>query len=35
MGDLLQFCRYIPMLAEYVHREGGRLVWNSFPQMAA
>jgi len=33
MGDLLQFCRYIPMLAEYVHREGGRLVWNSFPQM--
>jgi Flp pilus assembly protein TadD len=35
MGDLLQFCRYIPMLAERVHREGGRLVWNSFPQMGA
>lgn len=33
MGDLLQFCRYIPPLAERVHREGGRLVWNSFPQM--
>lgn len=35
MGDLLQFCRYVPMLAERVHREGGRLVWNSFPQMGA
>lgn len=35
MGDLLQFCRYIPLLAERVHREGGRLVWNSFPQMGA
>lgn len=35
MGDLLQFCRYIPMLAERVHREGGRLIWNSFPQMGA
>ncbi|RKR43536.1 tetratricopeptide repeat protein [Paraburkholderia sp. BL17N1] len=35
MGDLLQFCRYIPMLAERVHREGGHLVWNSFPQMGA
>ncbi|TDG24279.1 hypothetical protein EYW47_11360 [Paraburkholderia silviterrae] len=34
-GDLLQFCRYIPMLAERVHREGGKLVWNSFPQMGA
>ncbi|WP_043284176.1 hypothetical protein [Paraburkholderia oxyphila] len=34
-GDLLQFCRYVPMLAERVHREGGRLVWNSFPQMGA
>jgi hypothetical protein len=33
MGDLLQFCRYIPLLAERVHREGGRIVWNSFPQM--
>ncbi|HZZ02961.1 tetratricopeptide repeat-containing glycosyltransferase family protein [Paraburkholderia sp.] len=35
MGDVLQFSRYIPMLAERVHREGGRLVWNSFPQMGA
>ncbi|HYS67488.1 MAG TPA: tetratricopeptide repeat protein [Paraburkholderia sp.] len=35
MGDLLQFCRYIPMLAERVHRDGGRLIWNSFPQMGA
>ncbi|KAA1015188.1 tetratricopeptide repeat protein [Paraburkholderia panacisoli] len=35
MGDVLQFCRYIPMLAERVHREGGRLHWNSFPQMGA
>ncbi|WP_052420950.1 hypothetical protein [Paraburkholderia ferrariae] len=35
MGDLLQFCRYVPLLAERVHREGGRLVWNSFAQMGA
>jgi ADP-heptose:LPS heptosyltransferase len=35
MGDLLQFCRYVPLLAGRVHREGGRLVWNSFPQMGA
>jgi Flp pilus assembly protein TadD len=35
MGDVLQFCRYIPMLAKRVHDEGGRLVWNSFPQMGA
>jgi Flp pilus assembly protein TadD len=35
MGDLLQFCRYVPLLAERVHREGGRLSWNSFPQMGA
>ncbi|HEX3378359.1 MAG TPA: tetratricopeptide repeat protein [Paraburkholderia sp.] len=33
MGDLLQFCRYIAPLAARVHREGGRVVWNSFPQM--
>ncbi|WP_175891616.1 tetratricopeptide repeat protein [Burkholderia cepacia] len=33
MGDLLQFCRFIPQLSEFVHRQGGRLVWNSFPQM--
>ncbi|MFL9867684.1 tetratricopeptide repeat protein [Paraburkholderia fungorum] len=35
MGDVLQFSRYIPLLASRVHREGGRLVWNSFPQMGA
>jgi hypothetical protein len=35
MGDLMQFSRYVPMLAERVHREGGRLVWNSFPQMGS
>ncbi|MFM0019871.1 tetratricopeptide repeat protein [Paraburkholderia azotifigens] len=35
MGDLLQFCRYVPLLAERVRREGGRLSWNSFPQMGA
>jgi len=33
MGDVLQFSRYIPLVAERVHREGGRLAWNSFPQM--
>jgi tetratricopeptide (TPR) repeat protein len=35
MGDLLQVCRFIPLLAERVHAQGGRLVWNSFPQMGA
>ncbi|AXL52473.1 tetratricopeptide TPR_2 repeat protein [Paraburkholderia caffeinilytica] len=35
MGDVLQFSRYIPLLAERVHRQGGRLIWNSFPQMSA
>ncbi|WP_176059045.1 tetratricopeptide repeat protein [Paraburkholderia sp. BCC1876] len=35
MGDVLQFSRYIPMLADRVHREGGRVIWNSFPQMGA
>ncbi|AOJ69924.1 MULTISPECIES: hypothetical protein [Burkholderia] len=33
MGDLLQFARFVPALAERVHREGGRLEWNAFPQM--
>ncbi|WP_321956173.1 hypothetical protein [Burkholderia cenocepacia] len=31
LGDALQFCRYVPLLAERVHREGGRIVWNAFP----
>ncbi|OJA66666.1 hypothetical protein BGV71_31530, partial [Burkholderia ubonensis] len=35
MGDVLQFCRFIAPLAERVHREGGRLAWNTFPQMGA
>lgn len=35
MGDLLQFCRFVVPLAEHVHREGGRIEWNSFPQMGA
>ncbi|MGF6244109.1 Flp pilus assembly protein TadD [Paraburkholderia sp. GAS38] len=35
MGDLLQCCRYIPLLAARVHAQGGRVVWNSFPQMGA
>ncbi|CAD6543065.1 tetratricopeptide repeat protein [Paraburkholderia sabiae] len=35
MGDVLQFCRFIPLLAQRVHREGGRIVWNSFAQMGA
>lgn len=33
MGDVLQFCRYVPLLADYVHARGGALVWNTFPQM--
>jgi len=33
MGDVLQFCRYIPTLAARVHLEGGRIVWNSFAPM--
>ncbi|WP_436407649.1 tetratricopeptide repeat protein [Burkholderia seminalis] len=35
LGDVLQFCRYVPLLAERVRREGGRLVWNAFPVMGA
>lgn len=35
MGDLLQFSRYIPALAARVHNEGGRVVWNTYPQMQA
>ncbi|WP_240655871.1 hypothetical protein [Paraburkholderia phosphatilytica] len=35
MGDLLQFCRFVPILAERVHREGGALTWDAFPQMGA
>lgn len=29
-GDQLLGSRYVPLLAERVHREGGRLVWNTF-----
>lgn len=35
VGDLLQFCRLIPQLSERVHPEGGRLVWNVFPETFA
>ncbi|HEY1999463.1 hypothetical protein [Paraburkholderia sp.] len=35
MGDLLQCCRFVPQLAARVHAEGGRILWNSFPQMGA
>jgi hypothetical protein len=35
MGDLLQCCRFIPLLAAHVHAQGGRVIWNSFPQMGA
>jgi tetratricopeptide (TPR) repeat protein len=31
-GDVMQFCRLIPKLAEMAHAQGGRLLWNSFPQ---
>ncbi|CAJ0809144.1 hypothetical protein LMG19083_04858 [Ralstonia psammae] len=31
MGDILQFCRYVPLLAQVVHAQGGRLVWNTAP----
>ncbi|RQR38589.1 tetratricopeptide repeat protein [Burkholderia sp. Bp9142] len=33
LGDVLQFVRFVAPLAERVHREGGRLVWNTFPQV--
>ncbi|MBY4715638.1 tetratricopeptide repeat protein [Burkholderia cepacia] len=33
LGDVLQFCRFVAPLAERVHREGGRLIWNTFPQV--
>ncbi|WP_069706273.1 hypothetical protein [Burkholderia seminalis] len=33
LGDVLQFCRYVAPLAERVHREGGWLAWNTFPQV--
>ncbi|AJY27243.1 tetratricopeptide repeat family protein (plasmid) [Burkholderia thailandensis 34] len=33
MGDVLQFCRLIPLIAEKVHLEGGRIKWNTFPQL--
>ncbi|KFG94781.1 hypothetical protein GQ56_0124100 [Burkholderia paludis] len=35
LGDVLQFCRFVEPLAERVHREGGRLVWNTFPAVGA
>ncbi|MCA8003179.1 tetratricopeptide repeat-containing glycosyltransferase family protein [Burkholderia metallica] len=35
LGDVLQFSRYVPLLAKRVHREGGRIVWNVFPALGA
>ncbi|KVH32918.1 hypothetical protein [Burkholderia cepacia] len=35
LGDVLQFCRFVAPLAERVHREGGRLIWNTFPLVGA
>ncbi|WP_277189294.1 hypothetical protein [Caballeronia sp. BR00000012568055] len=35
MGDVLQFCRLVPALAQRVHEAGGRIEWNAFPQMSA
>ncbi|PXX26224.1 MULTISPECIES: hypothetical protein [Burkholderia] len=35
LGDVLQFSRYLPLLAKRVHREGGRIVWNVFPELGA
>ncbi|MGS0893565.1 hypothetical protein ACVBGC_13645 [Burkholderia stagnalis] len=35
LGDVLQFCRFVAPLAERVHREGGRLAWNTFPLVGA
>jgi len=32
-GDVLQFCRFIVPLATRVHRAGGKLAWNTFPQV--
>lgn len=29
-GDVLQFCRFVPMLAKQVHAQGGKLVWVTF-----
>ena len=31
-GDVLQFCRYVPIMGDLVHERGGRLVWNAFPR---
>jgi len=31
-GDVLQFCRFVPMMADHVRAQGGRVVWNSFPR---
>jgi tetratricopeptide (TPR) repeat protein len=30
-GDVIQFSRLVPRMAERAHAQGGRLVWNSFP----
>jgi hypothetical protein len=30
LGDAIQFCRFVPQLAEQVHAQGGKLVWVAF-----
>ncbi len=35
LGDVFQFCRYVPLLAGRVHDEGGKLVWNCFPALTS
>jgi hypothetical protein len=32
-GDVLQFSRFVPMLAKQVHAQGGKLVWAAFKAM--
>jgi tetratricopeptide (TPR) repeat protein len=31
-GDVMQFARFVPRMAELVHSQGGVIAWNSFPQ---
>jgi tetratricopeptide (TPR) repeat protein len=31
-GDVIQFARFVPRMAELVHSQGGLIAWNSFPQ---
>ncbi|WP_206956040.1 tetratricopeptide repeat-containing glycosyltransferase family protein [Trinickia acidisoli] len=33
-GDVFQFCRYIPLIANRVREQGGRIAWTVFPTLA-